>query len=61
MKPSEIKNKSQAELKVMLGELQHTLLKLGFDLADKKLKDSSQFGKVRKDIARVLTTLNNLR
>lgn len=59
MKRFETKNKSQAELTSALAELQGKLAQLRFDKADKKLKDSSQFNKVKKDIARILTALTN--
>jgi len=58
MKFSDIQSKSQAELNEMLNELQVKLGKLRFELTDKSLKDTSQLGKTRKDIARVLTATN---
>lgn len=57
MKSIELKNKSQNELDEILKELQIKLGKLRFELANKSLKDASQIGKTRKDIARVLTTI----
>jgi len=50
-------NKSKEELTANLFELQAKLAQLRFEQADKKLKDSSQFKKTKKDIARVLTRL----
>ncbi len=61
MKPSELQNKDAAELRQLAHELESKLLQLNFDLHDKKLKDVSQLGKVKRDIARVLTALRQLR
>ncbi len=57
MKPRDIQNKSKAELEHLLEELRAKSLQARFDLADKKLNDHSQLGKLRRDIARVLTEL----
>ena len=59
MKFSEIQSRSQAELNEMLKELQVKLGKLRFELTNKSLKDTSQLGKVKKDIARILTMLKS--
>ena len=58
MKFKEIKDKNNDELKVMMTGIQSKLLKLNFDLADKKLKDTTQLIKMKRDIARILTVLN---
>lgn len=60
MKRFDTKNKSKEELTRTLAEFRAKLVQLGFDRADKKLKDSSQFQKTKKDIARILMTLNTL-
>lgn len=57
MKYTELQSKPQAELNEMLKELQIKLGKLRFELASKSLKDTSQLGKTRRDIARVLTAI----
>lgn len=57
MKFSDLQSKSQPELQGMLKELQIKLGKLRFELANKVLKDTSQLGKTRRDIARILTAL----
>ena len=57
MKFSEIQSKSEVELNEMLKESQIKLGKLRFELVNKSLKDTSQLGKVKKDIARILTAL----
>lgn len=59
MKRFETKNKSREELVASLGEMRAKFSQLHFDKADKKLKDSSQFKKIKKDIARILTAVKN--
>jgi len=61
MKLNELQNKSSDELNHLLVDLQSRLLKLNFDLVDNKVKDISQVGKTKKDIARILTILNKNR
>ena len=51
------KNLSEQELRKMLDDLKAKLMQLSFDLADKKVKDTSQIGKAKKEIARILTEL----
>ena len=51
-------NKTKEELSNMFKEQRTKLLKLKFDLNEKKLKDVSQIKKTKKDIARILTQLN---
>lgn len=58
MKQRDLHNKTKEELTHLLSELRGKLLQNRFDLADKKLKDNSQVGKTRKDIARILTLLH---
>ena len=60
MKYTELNNRSGEELTHMMGDLKAKLLKLNFDLADNKVKDFSQFKKVKKDIARIMTAVKNL-
>ena len=57
MKFSEVQSKSQPELQEMLKEARVKLGKLRFELANKALKDTSQIGKTRRDIARVMTAM----
>lgn len=54
-------NKTREELADMFKEQKSKLLKLKFELNEKKLKDFSQINKTKKDIARVMTALNNLK
>ena len=58
MKNIETNNKNKEELSAMLKDQEAKLLKLKFDLNEKKLKDVSQIGKTKKDVARILTELN---
>ncbi len=60
MKRIETANKSREELSDMLKELRAKLVRFGFDHAEKKLKDATQLGKTKKDIARILTALNTI-
>ena len=59
MKIDDLKNKSKEELNHSLSEFRAKILKLNFDLADNKVKDYSQFRKVKKDIARILTLIKS--
>ena len=54
----EIKNKNATELQELLKENRVVLGKLRFDLADNSLKDVSRISKTKKEIARILTELN---
>lgn len=61
MKPTDLKNKSTEELKIMLSDLKSKLAKLSFELEAHILKDTSQLKKTKKEIARTLTVLRQLR
>ncbi len=58
MKRIDTNNKNREELGTMFKEQKTKLLKMKFDLNEKKLKDVSQINKTKKDIARILTELN---
>lgn len=49
--------KTRAELSKMLGEKREELRKLRFEAAGARPKDTNAPGKVRKDIARIMTAL----
>ncbi|HXK35732.1 MAG: 50S ribosomal protein L29 [Candidatus Yanofskybacteria bacterium RIFCSPLOWO2_02_FULL_45_10] len=53
----ELNNKSSLELNQQLKELRAKLAQMHFSVKQNKLKDSSQLGKTRREIARVLTAL----
>lgn len=57
MKYESMTNKSAAELHQMLEEERQRLAKLKFDLADRKLKKTSDVMVARRKIARILTAL----
>jgi len=57
MKASELKNKSQADLDKELTELLKAQFSMRMQLATQQLTNTSQLGKVRKDIARVRTVM----
>lgn len=58
MKAKELKEKSDKELKMMLTELREKRRDISFNLAQKQIKDTGSGVKIRKDIAKVLTILN---
>lgn len=58
MKIKEIRIKSNNELQRMLKEERAHLHELGFDLASKKLKKVRAVRESKKNIARILTILN---
>jgi large subunit ribosomal protein L29 len=55
MKASELKTKSDADLQKELLELRKTQFSLRMQGATQQLTNTSQIGKVRKDIARIKT------
>ncbi len=55
MKAKELRQKTQEELKLTLREDREKLRSLHFDLASKKLKKTDEIGKIKKEIARILT------
>jgi large subunit ribosomal protein L29 len=57
MKASELRNKSQADLDKELDELLKAQFSMRMQLATQQLTNTSQLGKVRKDIARVRTVI----
>lgn len=57
MKISEIKQKSQNELHRILAEKREKLRQLRFDLVSGKVKNVREIRQIKKDIARILTTL----
>lgn len=59
MKAKEFNNKSAMELDVLMKEARAKLMQLRFDLADKKVKNTGQIRILRRDIARMQTSLRN--
>ncbi len=60
MSKSAHNNMSEKELLNNLTELRGRLMQLSFDLANKKLKDTSEISKTKKEIAQILTALRNV-
>jgi len=52
---AEVRKLSDEEITVELGNQRGKLLALNNKSVSEKIEDSSQFGKIRKDIARLLT------
>jgi large subunit ribosomal protein L29 len=55
MKAKEVHKLSDEEIKVETQRLRKRLFELRTQAVTEKIEDTSQFGKVRKDIARLLT------
>lgn len=59
MKISEIREMTSEQLDAKLKELKEELFNLRFQLAINQLENTNRIGEVKKDIARVLTVLND--
>ncbi len=53
----DLQNKTKEEMSAMLKDLRAKLLQFNFELGEKRLKDFSQVGKTKREIARILTIL----
>lgn len=58
MKTKDLKLKPESEMRTLLAEKRNQLGVIRFD-SMKKIKDTSEIDKLKKDIARILTVLNN--
>ncbi|HCT43750.1 MAG: 50S ribosomal protein L29 [Phycisphaerales bacterium JB052] len=58
MTGAEVRKLNDEEITVELGNLRGKLLALKNKSVSEKIEDSTQFGKIRKDIARLLTEQN---
>lgn len=56
-KIKELKEKSQGELSKLLAEKREASRKLRFDIAAKQVKNNKEYRNTKKDIARILTLL----
>jgi len=54
----ELHEKNKEELARLLSEKREVLRKLRFDVASKQIKNNREIRKTRKDIARILTLIN---
>ena len=59
MKVSEIREMTSEQLNNKLKELKEELFNLRFQLAINQLENTNRIGEVKKDIARVMTVLND--
>ena len=59
MKISEIREMTSGQLDAKLKELKEELFNLRFQLAINQLENTNRIGEVKKDIARVMTVLND--
>ena len=59
MKGKELKNKDIKELSQVLSELRSKLARFSFELEASTLKNVSEVGENKKDIARVLTEITS--
>lgn len=57
MRQIDLQNKTREELNTIMSDLKAKLLQFNFELGEKRLKDSSQVKKTKKEIARILTIL----
>ena len=58
MKAGEIREQSVDELRKTLSDLEEQLFKLRFQRSTGQIEDPTKIRRVRKDIARVLTVIN---
>ena len=58
MTGTEVRALKDEEITVELGRLRATLLSLSAKGVSEKIEDTSQFGKIKRDIARLLTEQN---
>lgn len=58
MKISELRQKTESELRKLLQESRERLRSLRFDLASGKIKNVREIRKIKKDIAKISTLLN---
>ena len=61
MKIKEIREKNIEELKKLLAEKREEVRKLRFDIASKQAKNNRKLRNDKKEIAKILTVLNNKR
>ena len=59
MKAQELRALSAEELNTKLNDLKRELFNLRFQLAINQLENTNRIGEVKKDIARVMTVLND--
>jgi ribosomal protein L29 len=58
VKIKDIREKNRKDLEENLGELRNKLVKIRFDVSAKQMKNHREIRKIKKDIAMILTHLN---
>jgi len=58
MKAKDLREKGIGEMNKLLGDKQDNLRKLRFDMATKQVQNKKEIAKEKKDIARILTLIN---
>lgn len=61
MKAAELRGMSDADLQKRLNDSRHELFNLRFQLATRRLENTSRIRVVRKDVARILQIMNDRR
>jgi large subunit ribosomal protein L29 len=61
MKTKELREKNIEELKRILAEKQEAVRKLRFDVASKQIKNNRELRNNKKDIAKILTLINEIK
>jgi len=61
MKIKELREKNTDELKKLLAEKRESVRKLRFDISSKQIKNNKELKNTKKDIARILTLINESR
>lgn len=59
MKAKDLITKTESELQELLREKKSQLLKLRLEIGQKKMKNVKAIKNLKKDVARILTILNN--
>jgi len=58
MKIKELREKNKGELNRILIEKKEIIRKIRFDIASKQVKNNKELDKAKKDIARIMTLIN---
>lgn len=61
MRIKELREKNIEELKKLLAEKQEAVRKLRFDISSKQIKNNRDLRNSKKDIARILTLINEFK
>jgi large subunit ribosomal protein L29 len=60
MKTKELREKNKGELGKLLNEKREKVRKLRFDIATKQVKNNRELRNEKKDIAKILSIINNI-